>query len=132
MVTACKNYITDYGMSRIWDQSYKTLIDKLQVSVKLYKEYQTCFHKAKKKIEAIPEERPFDFSEMYIFGKFDAFCKRIDKVQHCTDPETCALFSLFLLSLAQTISCKSLSGCILHLICIYCMIQIAITCVKKS
>lgn len=81
MVTACKNYITDYGMSRIWDQSYKTLIDKLQVSVKLYKEYQTCFHKAKKKIEAIPEERPFDFSEMYIFGKFDAFCKRIDKVR---------------------------------------------------
>ncbi|XP_030832172.1 dynein heavy chain 8, axonemal [Strongylocentrotus purpuratus] len=89
MVTACKNYITDYGMSRIWDQSYKTLIDKLQVSVKLYKEYQICFHKAKKKIEAIPEEKPFDFSEMYIFGKFDAFCKRIDKIiQMLTTIET--------------------------------------------
>ncbi|XP_063956179.1 dynein axonemal heavy chain 8-like [Lytechinus pictus] len=89
MVTACKNYITDDGMSRIWDQSYKTLIEKLQVSVKLYKEYQTCFHKAKKKIEAIPEERPFDFSEMYIFGKFDAFCKRIDKIiQMLTTIET--------------------------------------------
>ncbi|XP_072165822.1 dynein axonemal heavy chain 8-like [Diadema setosum] len=89
MVTACKNYITDDGMSRIWDQSYRTLVAKLEVSIKLYKEYQTCFHKTKKKIEQIPQERPFDFSEMYIFGKFDAFCKRIDKIiQMLTTIET--------------------------------------------
>lgn len=33
-----------------------------------------------KKLQETPSEKQFDFSEMYIFGKFDAFCKRIQKV----------------------------------------------------
>ena len=80
MVTACKNHITNDGMCRIWDQPYEELLGKLKAATRLYKEYQKCFHKIKKKIDEIPGARPFDFSEMYIFGKFDAFCKRIDKV----------------------------------------------------
>ena len=93
MVTACKNYITNDGMFRIWDQPYEKLLSKLHAATRLYKEYQKCFHKTKKKIDEIPGARSFDFSEMYIFGKFDAFCKRIDKVRnyfmfyywfHCT------------------------------------------------
>lgn len=67
-------------MHRIWDQSYNELMCKLKNAVYLNKEYQACFQRTKKKIEQLPEERPFDFSEMYIFGKFDAFCKRIEKV----------------------------------------------------
>jgi dynein heavy chain len=31
-------------------------------------------------LQETPQEKQFDFSEMYIFGKFDAFCKRIQKV----------------------------------------------------
>jgi dynein heavy chain, axonemal len=31
-------------------------------------------------LQESPNEKQFDFSEMYIFGKFDAFCKRIQKV----------------------------------------------------
>lgn len=31
-------------------------------------------------MQETPDEKQFDFSEMYIFGKFDAFCKRIQKV----------------------------------------------------
>ncbi|XP_033641432.1 dynein heavy chain 8, axonemal-like [Asterias rubens] len=80
MVTACKNYITNDGMFRIWDQPYEELLSKLHAATRLYKEYQKCFHKTKKKIDEIPGARSFDFSEMYIFGKFDAFCKRIDKI----------------------------------------------------
>ena len=84
MVTACKNYITNNGHDRVWDQSYEDLMRKMKASTNLYKEYQKCFHKTKKKIEEMPEARPFDFSEMYIFGKFDAFCKRIEKVSLLT------------------------------------------------
>lgn len=80
MVTACKNYISDNGNYRIWDQSYDVLLTKLETAIHLNTEYQACFQKTKKKIEQLPGERPFDFSEMYIFGKFDAFCKRIEKV----------------------------------------------------
>lgn len=80
MVTACKNYITDHGVNRIWDQQRQPLIEKLQNCVNLYKNYQTVFQKTKQKIEQTPGEKPFEFSEMYIFGKFETFCRRLDKV----------------------------------------------------
>ena len=80
MVKACKGFLTDDGLTRIWEQSYDSLMIKVNSCSKLYKSYQQAFQRAKKKIEETPHERPFDFSEMYIFGKFDAFCKRLDKV----------------------------------------------------
>lgn len=43
-------------------------------------EYQRCFHKTKEKLEQTPNERQFDFSEMYIFGKFDTFQRRLNKI----------------------------------------------------
>jgi dynein heavy chain len=33
-----------------------------------------------RKLQENPSEKQFDFSEMYVFGKFDSFCKRIGKV----------------------------------------------------
>ena len=44
--------------------------------------FQASFHRTKKKLEESPEERQFEFSEMYIFGKFDAFSKRLEKIMH--------------------------------------------------
>ena len=43
-------------------------------------EYQRYFHKTKEKLEQTPAERQFDFSEMYIFGKFDTFQRRLNKI----------------------------------------------------
>ena len=43
---------------------------------------QAAFHKTKKRLEQSPEERQFEFSEMYIFGKFDTFSKRLGKIMH--------------------------------------------------
>ena len=82
MVKACKAYITDDGMTRVWDQPRTVIVEKLWKCITLYKQYRDAFYKTKKKIEANPEERPFEFSEMYIFGKFDAFCKRLEKVRN--------------------------------------------------
>ena len=80
MVKACKTYLTDDGMMRIWDQPHAELIQKIENCIALYKNYQAAFQRTKARIEQTPGEKPFEFSEMYIFGKFEAFCKRLAKV----------------------------------------------------
>uniref|UniRef100_A0A8C9WHP3 Dynein axonemal heavy chain 8 n=1 Tax=Scleropages formosus TaxID=113540 RepID=A0A8C9WHP3_SCLFO len=80
MVAACRNYITDNGTSRVWDQDTQDIIRKIQDCNFLFREYQSCFHKTKKQLLAMPEGKPFEMSEMYIFGKFEGFCKRLEKM----------------------------------------------------
>lgn len=80
MVTACKNFLTDRGVNRVWDQPRQPLIQKLKACLKLNQEYQKCFQRTKKRIAEDPSKKPFEFSEMYIFGKFDTFCKRLNQV----------------------------------------------------
>ncbi|XP_069770267.1 dynein axonemal heavy chain 5 isoform X3 [Narcine bancroftii] len=80
MITACKMYITNNGTNTIWDQPQEVLVKKLKSAIHLNQEYQHCFHKIKEKLEQNPAERQFDFSEMYIFGKFDTFQRRLNKI----------------------------------------------------
>lgn len=77
MITACKAYITDGGIETIWTQETSIVLKKLNNCIKLYDSYQTHFHKTKEKLEEMPEERQFDFSGVYIFGKMDIFTKRL-------------------------------------------------------
>eukprot|EP01135_Chromosphaera_perkinsii_P008183 Nk52_evm5s1178 gene=Nk52_evmTU5s1178 len=79
MISACKHYVYADG-SKIWEQDSDQLIDKLNNCIALNDEYQKSFQKVKQKLQESPNEKPFDFSEMYIFGKFDTFCKRLSKV----------------------------------------------------
>ncbi|XP_044299056.1 dynein axonemal heavy chain 8 isoform X1 [Varanus komodoensis] len=80
MVTACKAYITDGGFSRVWEQDTPTVIKKIKDCTFLFKEYQKSFHKTRKQILETLGEKTFEVSEMYIFGKFEAFCKRLEKI----------------------------------------------------
>ncbi|XP_071325116.1 dynein axonemal heavy chain 5 isoform X1 [Trachinotus anak] len=80
MITACKAYITNNGSNSIWDQPQQVVADKIKAAIHLNQEYQRCFHKTKQKLEQTPSERQFDFSEMYIFGKFDTFQRRLNKI----------------------------------------------------
>lgn len=80
MVTACKSYITEDGLVKVWEQPRKEVIGKLLNCTRLYQEYKEAFRRTKEKTETTPGERAFEFSEMYIFGKFDTFCKRLEKV----------------------------------------------------
>jgi dynein heavy chain, axonemal len=80
MITACKSYITVRGTETVWSQTQNEVIEKLKDSIKLNQEYQNCFQRTKEKLAAMPNEKPFDFSEMYIFGKFDTFTKRCQKI----------------------------------------------------
>uniref|UniRef100_A0A803VXQ7 Dynein axonemal heavy chain 5 n=1 Tax=Ficedula albicollis TaxID=59894 RepID=A0A803VXQ7_FICAL len=80
MITACKSYIANNGTATIWNQPQERVVVKLQAAIRLKQEYQNCFHKIKENLEKNPAERQFDFSEMYIFGKFEAFHRRLVKI----------------------------------------------------
>jgi dynein heavy chain len=80
MITAGKNYITEEGMKNVWDYPQEELISKLLDCVKLNEAYQQSFQRAKKKLEENPDERQFEFSEMYIFGKINSFAGRCHKI----------------------------------------------------
>lgn len=58
------------------------LFPKFDDIKKLNQQYQACFYKEKEKLALNPAGRQFDFSEMSIFGKFDALCRRMEKVRH--------------------------------------------------
>eukprot|EP00117_Sycon_ciliatum_P004310 scpid857/ scgid8744/ Dynein heavy chain 5, axonemal; Axonemal beta dynein heavy chain 5; Ciliary dynein heavy chain 5 len=81
MITACKNYLTNNGYVKVWDQEHDSLIQKLTACIVLNQEYQRSFHRTKQRLEELPDERPFDFSEMSIFSKFDTFCRRCSRIE---------------------------------------------------
>uniref|UniRef100_A0A6I8MYJ8 Dynein axonemal heavy chain 5 n=1 Tax=Ornithorhynchus anatinus TaxID=9258 RepID=A0A6I8MYJ8_ORNAN len=82
MITACKAYLSNNSTATIWEQPQNVVMEKLLAAIRLKQEYQHYFHKTKQKLEQNPNERQFDFSEMYIFGKFETFHRRLNKIMH--------------------------------------------------
>ena len=82
MITACRAHITDSGYSKLWDLERDVALERLGDCQNLNNEYQLCFQRTKEKLKGHPEERPFDFSEMYIFGKFNNLCRRCVAFTH--------------------------------------------------
>ncbi|NXP40789.1 DYH8 protein, partial [Leiothrix lutea] len=80
MVTTCKAYITDAGLNRLWDQETPIVIGKINECICLLKEYQKCFHESRQETSEHLGERALEVSEMYIFGKSEAFCRRLEKI----------------------------------------------------
>ncbi|GAB5567371.1 dynein axonemal heavy chain 8 isoform X1 [Prionailurus iriomotensis] len=80
MISACKAYITNNGTASIWSQPQDVVVEKILSAIKLKQEYQRCFHKTKQKLKQDPNEKQFEFSEMYIFGKFETFHRRLAKI----------------------------------------------------
>ncbi|POI31285.1 hypothetical protein CIB84_004964, partial [Bambusicola thoracicus] len=80
MVAACRAYITDGGLSHVWNQETPIVIEKIKDCIFLLKEYQRCFHETKQEILENLGEKSFEVSEMYIFGKSEAFCRRLEKI----------------------------------------------------
>lgn len=80
MVKACKGYLTEDGLFRVWDQDRALVIKKIHDCLTLNHSYQDAFNRTQKQLQETPGERPFGFSKMYIFGKFEAFCRRLEKV----------------------------------------------------
>uniref|UniRef100_A0A8C4H2J0 Dynein heavy chain 5, axonemal n=1 Tax=Dicentrarchus labrax TaxID=13489 RepID=A0A8C4H2J0_DICLA len=79
MITTCRCYLLQ-GVARIWDHSRPELLQRISDCCNLNVEYQRSFQAVKDKLKENPENRQFDFSENYIFGKFDAFCRRLENI----------------------------------------------------
>ena len=79
MINTCKKY-TREGYAKLWDIPRTELLERINESKKLFQEYQQGFIKTREKLKSMENERQWDFSENYIFGKFEAFCKRLDKI----------------------------------------------------
>eukprot|EP00741_Cyanophora_paradoxa_P017811 tig00021017_g17202.t1 len=78
MITNCKQCIT--GPGRLWDQDSNKLIVNLESCIRLNEAYQEQYRITKDKLLAQPKGKQFDFSENQIFGKFELFCKRVQKL----------------------------------------------------
>ncbi|EMP33916.1 Dynein heavy chain 8, axonemal [Chelonia mydas] len=72
-------------LQELWDSypqctALQELLKRVQECIYLNEQYQTYFQRVREKLKENPSDRQFDFSENYIFGKFDAFCKRLEKI----------------------------------------------------
>ena len=80
MVSACKNYILK-DVSKVWELPRDQALQRIGDCLHLNTEYQACFRRTKEKLKESPSDKQFDFSEKYIFGKFEIFARRMEKVQ---------------------------------------------------
>ncbi|XP_067341693.1 dynein axonemal heavy chain 5-like [Channa argus] len=81
MIATCRSFLSQ-GVAHIWEHSRPVLLQRISECCNLNVDYQRSFHTVRDKLRENSENRQFDFSENYIFGKFDAFCRRLEKIAH--------------------------------------------------
>lgn len=79
MIETCKDYITCRGKETIWTQNRVEVKEKLIQCIVLNKVYQKTYAVVKSQ-PFLPDQEPFNFSENYVFGKFNSFCSRLSKI----------------------------------------------------
>ena len=82
MIIRCtQNIISFNGWNGdLWVMDSTTLIKSLESGIKLNECYQEQYRLMKRKQEDSSSDKPFNFNEMQIFGKFDLFCRRLIKL----------------------------------------------------
>ena len=78
MIINCKKFIVSKG--RIWEQQPAELVLTLAHCLRLNDAYQDQYRLQKERLQCQPASKQFDFNEAQIFGKFDLFCKRLQKL----------------------------------------------------
>ncbi|XP_008293860.1 dynein heavy chain 5, axonemal [Stegastes partitus] len=79
MIATCRSHLSQ-GVSRLWDLSRPVLLQRISDCCHLKVAYQRSFQSVRDQLREKPEQRQFDFSENYIFGRFEAFCRRLEKI----------------------------------------------------
>ncbi|KAL1130923.1 hypothetical protein AAG570_012164 [Ranatra chinensis] len=79
MIESCKQYVTCRGKETIWSQDRTQTREKLLSCIRLNKAYRLTYEHLKEQ-PLIPDQPPLQFSENYVFGKFDTFCTRLAKI----------------------------------------------------
>jgi dynein heavy chain len=78
MIANCRSAVESKGS--IWDQPTSDLIKALQLSLDTNKTYQEQYRLTRDKLAENPKGKQFDFNENIIFGKFDLYCRRVEKL----------------------------------------------------
>uniref|UniRef100_A0A8C0URF6 Dynein heavy chain 5, axonemal-like n=1 Tax=Cyanistes caeruleus TaxID=156563 RepID=A0A8C0URF6_CYACU len=81
IIKTCKTYLCE-GVSKIWDLDRQELLKRIQQCIFLKEKYQASFQKIREELKE-SDRNPsvvFIVSENYIFGKFETFCKRLEKI----------------------------------------------------
>nr|WAW84834.1 axonemal dynein heavy chain A [Halisarca dujardinii] len=81
MVVSCQSYISEGFCVKVWDIEPEILLKRIEACYKLYDVYQTCYSKTKAKAQECTLGKPFEMSEMYVFGKFESLCKRLSDIR---------------------------------------------------
>lgn len=80
MIKTCKEYVTCRGKETIWSQDRGVVRDKLLHCIMLNHVYQKTYNQLKSEPFLPNQQHPFNFSENYVFGKFNSFCARLQKI----------------------------------------------------
>ncbi|XP_047349430.1 dynein axonemal heavy chain 8 isoform X8 [Vespa velutina] len=80
MILACKGYLTYDGTLQIWHDSKSSIISRIKDCIALYTQYYEYYDEMCKKVKECADEKPFEVSDMYVFGKFKTFKKRLIKI----------------------------------------------------
>jgi dynein heavy chain len=82
MIKTCKRCIEcpNGSKTKLWEQDPEDLLKRLEMSLKLNDAYQELYRVTKEKLQTQPKVKQFDFNESQIFGKFDLYCKRVQKL----------------------------------------------------
>lgn len=109
MILACKAYLTEDDKINIWNEAKSVMISKIKVNINLYvrnlyrickqddyryrivllqdciklcEQYHDYYNEMCQEVKQSSDEKPFEVSEMYVFGKFNTFKTRIIKVSN--------------------------------------------------
>ncbi|KAI4504021.1 hypothetical protein M0802_000492 [Mischocyttarus mexicanus] len=80
MILACKRYLTHDDTLKIWHDSKSSMISRIKDCTALYTQYHKYYDQMCEKVKESSDEKPFEVSEMYVFGKFKTFTKRLIKI----------------------------------------------------
>jgi dynein heavy chain len=78
MITNCKAYIAVGG--NLWNQDKPALLENLKLAVKLEERYKEEYRLTRERLQTQPKGKQFDFDIEKIFGKFELFTKRLNKL----------------------------------------------------
>ena len=81
MIKGCKSWILSGGsVDALWDRAPQDLVRQFEDCLRLNQGYQEQYRLGKAKLQEAPKGKQFDFEEAAIFGRFEAFCKRLLKL----------------------------------------------------
>ncbi len=89
MIIACRRHVrgcpkqagTDPAKKpTIWDSDFTELMQRFDDCAALNNAYQAEYNRTKARVAANPHAKQFDFSPTHIFGNFNLFCARIEKL----------------------------------------------------